>query len=278
MSLGVPPAMSTSDLFLGEVGHAYSGAAVDWASGPSVVYDQLSEALCENSEIDFAHRLVLDLCAGSGAATAALQRRGAAVVALDLAYGMLNVDRSSRPPAVQADANHLPFRRAAFESVVMAFGLNHSPDPVNTLRSVRPVLNGGGEVAIATFASGWNHPAKRAVDEVLVSAGYSEPSWHAALKRDVEPTVSSPERLGEVLNDAGFGAVKVVVVEVTIAVSVEQAVAWRFGMASHGAFIRACRADVVADLFERACSAVRLDWVPLQPSMLVATARSPLRQ
>lgn len=131
--------MSVADAaFRREVGAAYATAASSWAAGAGFVYARLADALVARLPI-VGHGLVLDLCAGTGAATAPLVRRGCAVIAVDLVPDMLLVDASERPPAVAADAFALPFRDRSLAAVVVACGLNHAPDPVAFLAESRRV-------------------------------------------------------------------------------------------------------------------------------------------
>ena len=76
---------------------------------------------------------------------------------------MLRRDGPGAAPGA-ADAAALPFRDGRFDLVLAAFCLNHLASLAAGLAEARRV---GGALAASTFAPGWTHPAKDAVDEVL---------------------------------------------------------------------------------------------------------------
>src|SRR5687767_7852362 len=111
------------------VGDAYSATGAAWQVGPGRVYDRLAEVLVDLSPVPLAGRLVLDVGAGTGAASRAIARAGGRPVAVDLALGMLAVDRRRRPPGAVADGRRLPLATDSCGAVVAAFSFNHVPDP-----------------------------------------------------------------------------------------------------------------------------------------------------
>ena len=257
-----------------QIASAYDASARSWASGATIVYAGLADALVARLDDADARGPVLDLCAGAGAASVSLVRRAARVIALDFAWSMLVVERDRRPPAVAGDANRLPFRSACFSAVVVACGLNHAPDPVAFLVEAGRVTRVGGVVLTSTFARGWDHPAKAAVDEVLTGLGYRAPAWHASLKHDVEPVTATPERLVDVATRAGLGDVSVERVDVAVDVSPEQAVEWRFAMASHAPFVASLASSVRDRAAAAAAALVGRHWVPVCPPLLILHARA----
>ena len=68
---------------------AYSATGAAWEEGPGRVYNRLAEVLVEHSPVPVEGRTVLDLGAGTGAASRAIARARGSPVALDLAFGML---------------------------------------------------------------------------------------------------------------------------------------------------------------------------------------------
>jgi SAM-dependent methyltransferase len=268
---------AADDAFRRRLGTAYGAAAHTWATGAAVVYDALAEALVDELAGELAacdEQPVLDLCAGTGAASAAMVRRGWAVVAADLSLEMLRVDRARRPPAVAADAGSLPFRAGGFAAVVIAFGVNHATDPVAFLAAAQRATRPGGTVATSTFMGGWAHPAKAAVDDVLASFGYASPEWHRRLKDDVEPATASPTALARVAEQAGLGSVHVRVVEVALDISAEAVVGWRCAMASHAGFVESLPPVSQRRATELAVAEVRRRWQPLVVPILVMSARA----
>ncbi len=159
---------------------AYGAAAGGWAAGPEPVYGPLARALVGAAPVPVTGRRVLGLGAGTGVAGRAA---GAGqVVAADLAEAMLRRTGPGQHP-VAADATALPFRDRAFDLVLAAFCLSHLGRPGDALREIRRI---GSALAASTFAPGWTHPAKLAVDEALRPFGFSPPAWYEAMKQERE--------------------------------------------------------------------------------------------
>ena len=218
----------------------YDAAAQMWASGPAHMYAVLAQALLAAAPVPVAGRRVLDLGAGTGVAgRAALAAEAGQVVAADLAPGMLRLSGAILHP-VAADAAALPFRDGSFDLVVAAFCLNHLTSIVPELREVRRVAPA---IAASTFAAGWSHPAKDAVDGVL----------HAA----------------------GFGDVRVRTVTVATGLSSPaQLASWRLGMAHVAPFLRALDAaarEEIRRAAERAVASTSAG--PLVVPMVVLAAK-----
>jgi SAM-dependent methyltransferase len=261
-----------------EVRAAYAASARLWAEGPGPVYAELARALLAGAGGPPAGGRVLDLGAGTGVAgQAALAAGAGTVVAADVAVEMLLLLRGRGPGRglsggrpVAADAGALPFRDGCFDLVVAAFCLGHLPDLAAGLREARRV---GARLAAGSFAPGWNHPAKAAVDGVLASFGYVPPPWYLTFKRDTEPRASDPAGLGGACSAAGFADVRLRTVTVDTGRSAPaELAAWRLGMAHVAPFVGALPAARRAELRRAAESAVA-GTGPLVISMLVLTAR-----
>ena len=88
---------------------------------------------------------VLDVGRGAGAYEAALRRRAATTIGLDLSAGMLVAAAGGRPaPLVVGDAQALPVRDGAADVVLAAHMLFHVPDIGRALRELRRALRPGG--------------------------------------------------------------------------------------------------------------------------------------
>lgn len=111
---------------------------------PDELYDVLS-----TTTGPLSGQSVLDLAAGTGLATRALTKRGARVVSMDIAAGMLAILRSRTPsaPAVVARGEQPPFRAAAFDLVVCATAW-HWIETEPAVREIRRVLRPGGHLAL----------------------------------------------------------------------------------------------------------------------------------
>ena len=264
---------------------AYDTSARLWAEGPEPVYARLARALLAQPLLTgtlltgtlstemgagLAGARVLDLGSGTGvAARAALAAGARSVVAADSALGMLRRCPGRLHP-VAADATALPFRDGCFDLAVAAFCLGHLDRPVAGLREARRVA---GALAASSFAAGWNHPAKAAVDEVLAAFGYRPPSWYVTFKRDTEPWASDAAALGRDATAAGYTDVRLRTITVDTGLSrPAELAAWRLGMAHVAPFVGSLTAARRAELRHAAQDAVAGSG-PLVVDMLVLTAR-----
>jgi SAM-dependent methyltransferase len=258
---------SAADL-TAEVRSAYDAAGRLWAEGPERLYAALARELVACWPV--AGQRVLDLGAGTAVAGRAALAAGAGpVVAADPALGMLRRRGGGACP-VAADATALPFRDGSFDLVVAAFCLGHLSQPGAGLREARRV---GAGLAASSFAPGWTHPAKAAVDGVLGSFGYEPPPWYVTFKQDTEPRASDPAWLTRATTTAGFTEVRLRTVAVRSGLSTPaQLASWRLGMAHVAPFVRSLSAVRRAEL-RRAAEAAVVGTGPLVVSMLVLTAR-----
>jgi len=161
---------------------AYSSAARGWTAGPARIYGRLAEILVAASPVPLLDAAGLDLGSGTGAGSRAAAAAGARVVAVDVALGMLHVDRGRRPPAVVADLLALPFIDGAFDVVLAAFSLNHLAEPAAGVTEAARVLRRGGVLLASTYAIDDDHPARAAVDRALGEAGWRPPGWYVDAK------------------------------------------------------------------------------------------------
>ena len=115
---------------------------------------------------------VLDVAAGTGDLTRAFARRvGSAgvIVQTDINAAMLGrgrdrlLDQGLVVPAVQCDAEKLPFAAAAFDLVSVAFGLRNMTHKEAALAEMCRVLRPGGRVLVLEF-SRVAEPLRRAYD------------------------------------------------------------------------------------------------------------------
>lgn len=249
---------------------AYDASVGLWVSGPERVYAGLARAFVGQAGFDVAGGRVLDLGAGTGVAGRAALAAGArSVVCVDCAVGMLGCCSHGLHP-VAGDAAALPFGDGRFDLVLAAFCLGHLDLPVAALREARRVAPA---LAASSFAAGWNHPAKAAVDEVLGAFGYRAPPWYVRFKRDTEPWASDPVLVGRDVAAAGYGDVRLrtVTVETGLSRPAELA-AWRLGMAHVAPFVASLPAGRRAAL-RRAAEAAVTGTGPLVVSLLIVTAR-----
>jgi SAM-dependent methyltransferase len=114
---------------------------------------QAAGALLGAAHVSAGTRL-LDVATGPGFIAGAAASLGAIVIGLDFAEAMIAEGRR-RHPAIefrQGDAQDLPFDDAAFDAVVMNFGLLHLARPDAAIAEARRVLRPGGRYALTVWA------------------------------------------------------------------------------------------------------------------------------
>jgi ubiquinone/menaquinone biosynthesis C-methylase UbiE len=95
-------------------------------------------------------RGVFEIGVGTGVISLALQRRGFAVLGVDISAGMLVRARERLGPRVaQADAMRLPVRDASLHQVIAVWVLHVVGDATATLAEVARVLRPGGRCYVA---------------------------------------------------------------------------------------------------------------------------------
>ena len=134
---------------------------------------------------------ILDVAAGTGSITRALQARGHHLVALDLSLEMLEHHRG--PDRVQARAEMLPFHSESFDGLTFGYLLRYVEDPVSCLAELSRVVKPGGSLGMVEFGlpTGiWTRPWLIYAGVLLPMAGrLISPGWHdvgAFLRRSIE--------------------------------------------------------------------------------------------
>jgi ubiquinone/menaquinone biosynthesis C-methylase UbiE len=132
---------------------------------------RVADALLDATGVRSGTR-VLDVGCGCGDLCAAAAARGARVVGVDLAEGMLRAAREAHPDLDlrRADAEDLPFADASFDAALAAFVVNHLPHPERGAAELRRVVAPGGRVAVAM----WDRP------ERVEFLGLFDEAMHAA--------------------------------------------------------------------------------------------------
>lgn len=260
----------------GEIAAAYSATGDAWGRGPARVYDRLAERLVDACPVPLAGRIVLDLGAGTGAASRAARERGARVVAVDAAIGMLlagAAGAAGRPPAAAADALALPFPDGTFDAVVAAFSLNHLRDPTAGLVESARVTRSGGAVIAGSYALDDRHPARDAAESAARALGWRPPRWYRAVREQAIPRLGTVERAAAAARGAGLVDVHADDVRVAYPdLGAADLVAWRLGMAHLAPFVASLAATAADGLFDDALA--RLDGAPmLERSVIVLTGR-----
>ncbi len=259
----------------GTVAAAYSATAAAWARGPAPVYDRLAEVVVGLSPVPLRDRLVLDLGAGTGAASRAIAGAGGRVVAVDVALGMLGAGRDDRPPAAVAEAGALPLADRSLGGVVASFSLNHVDDPVGALVEAKRVTVPGGPILVSSYAEDDDHPVKHAVDAALTARGWCPPPWFQRMRSTGAFALGTGDRCAHVARLAGLDptvhALRVGFPEL----GATEMVAWRLDLAQAAPFVASLgsleRSALVADALAR----LGAGWPPLERSVLVIAALTP---
>jgi SAM-dependent methyltransferase len=223
--------------------NAYDSAAAAWGDGPDRLFSALAEALLVRGPV-WLGLLALDVGAGTGAATRCLVAAGATALPMDAAVEMLAVarDRCSCRP-VAADAVALPVRTGSADAVVMAFLLNHLPEPAAALAEAARVVRPGGWVLASTWARENDHPVKHMVEAALIGRGWTRPPWYAELKERTALHTDTASGMANVARGAGLTAIDAARVDVAVSLSTADLLGWRLGMPSTAAFVAALPED-----------------------------------
>ena len=182
----------------------YAASGPRWALGAELVYRPIAAALVANSPHRLAGRTVLDAGAGTGAASAALRRCGATVLALDLSPAMLAWQAASRPPSAVADIRALPLPARSVDDAVAAFVLNHLADPAAGLAELARATRPGGAILAAVFAADSRSPARDRIDAAAGAAGWAPPAWYRALKATAAAVLGTAEAMAAAARAAGL--------------------------------------------------------------------------
>jgi demethylmenaquinone methyltransferase/2-methoxy-6-polyprenyl-1,4-benzoquinol methylase len=166
---------------------------------------------------------VLDVAAGSGDLAVALSRKtqpGGEVWITDINRRMLErgrdrlLDEGIAAPAVQCDAERLPFPPAYFDCVTVGFGLRNMTRKDAALAEMTRVLKPGGRLMVLEFSKVWK-PLERAYDlysfKVLPWLGDKVAGDADAYRYLAESIRQHPDQatLAAMLRDAGLSKVEV---------------------------------------------------------------------
>jgi demethylmenaquinone methyltransferase/2-methoxy-6-polyprenyl-1,4-benzoquinol methylase len=166
---------------------------------------------------------VLDIATGSGDLALALARKvlpGGEVWITDINRRMLErgrdrlLDRGLALPAVQCDAERLPFPAAHFDCVTVGFGLRNMTRKEAALAEMARVLKPGGRLVVLEFSKVWK-PLESAYDwysfKVLPWLGDKVAGDAGAYRYLAESIRLHPDQatLAEMLRAAGLADVEV---------------------------------------------------------------------
>lgn len=171
---------------------------------------------------EVAGRRILEVGAGSAMCSRWLAIQGARPTAVDLSGGMLRHARAGAAvtgievPLVQADAQHLPFRAAAFDVAFTAFGaVPFVADSARVMREVARVLRPGRRWVFATsHPFRWVFPDDPGPLGLTATMSYFDRTPYVEFDQHGETTYVEHHRtLGDrvaEINAAGFRLVAVI--------------------------------------------------------------------
>ncbi len=111
---------------------------------PEPFYTKLADRSVAEFPFPLRDRFVLDLGAGPGHYTAALQRAGAEVVPIDLGAENMRKAGAAGLAAVQTDATCLPVPERSFDGIFCSNMLEHVPVASQVIDEIERVLKPGG--------------------------------------------------------------------------------------------------------------------------------------
>jgi SAM-dependent methyltransferase len=109
-------------------------------------------------EAELRGRLVLDAGCGAGRFAEVVAQFGADLVALDLsdAVEACRENLMPDPPLVcQASIYTMPFRPASFDFVYCIGVIQHTPDPIHSIRSLARLVRPGGRIGLWIYEADW---------------------------------------------------------------------------------------------------------------------------
>jgi SAM-dependent methyltransferase len=228
---------------------AYSATGAAWDDGPGRVYGRLADHLVAASPVDLRGRTLLDVGAGTGAASRAIARAGGIPLAVDRAIGMLAATPAPAAARAVGDLAALPLGPATVDGVVAAFSFNHVADPHRALAEAARVTRPGGPVLVSAYAEDDHHVVKEVVDAVAGSYGWVPPEWVDELRTACLPQLATVPGARRAASRAGLPQAEVDLLEVPFPeLGPHDLVAWRLGMAQLAPFVAGLPPDQRAAL------------------------------
>jgi SAM-dependent methyltransferase len=251
----------------------YAASGPRWALGAELVYRPIAAALVATSPHRLTGRTVLDAGAGTGAASAALRRCGATVLAMDMSPAMLAWRAPARPPCAVADIRALPLAARSVDDVVAAFVLNHLSDPVAGFAELARVTRPGGAILATVFASASHSAARDRIDAAAKAEGWDPPAWYRELKATAAATLGTTGAMDAAARAAGLASVQAGERQVDVGVTEPaQLVRYRLGHPAFAAWLDAIGPARASAFAARARRAAGHPMPPYRPSVVFLRA------
>jgi SAM-dependent methyltransferase len=254
----------------------YTSLSHEYAQLWAPVIRPMGQHLLDSLDLSSTRRL-LDVGTGVGGQLENLQRAAprASIFGIDRSEGMLRVAQSCGVPLAVMDGTQLAISTESVDAAVLAFVVFLFQDPASGLVEVRRVLRGGGMVGIATWGDQPPYEASTICDQELDAAGAGPDPTTALARHD---QVNTPDRLGNLLGQSGFGEVRTWAERFEQRWDREGFLTLRAGYGAHRRRLDtldpSTRADCLARFRERLNSLGDDDFV-YRPEVVFGTARKP---
>lgn len=256
----------------------YARSGERWARGAELVYRPIAAELVASSPHPLTGRTVLDVGAGTGAASAELRRRRARPLAVDLSADMLAWQAASRPPCALADIRALPLGTESVDDAVAAFVLNHLTDPGAGLAELARVTRRAGSVLAAVFGNESHSDARDRIDDAAMAAGWQVPDWYRRMKATAVPILGTASAMAAAASAVGLTAVHAEERQVDVGVSEpRELVSYRLSHPAFASWLDAIGPNRAHTFALRAEQAVGSTMKPFRPSVVFLRALVPGR-
>jgi len=251
----------------------YAASGQRWALGAELVYGPIAADMVATSPHRLGGRTGLDAGAGTGAASTALRRSGADVLAMDLSRAMLAWQASTRPPCAVADIRALPLAAGSVDDAVAAFVLNHLADPVAGLTELARATRADGAILATAFGTDSRSAARDRIDAAAHAAGWQAPAWYRALKATAAPILGTADAMAAAARAAGLADVHCEERPVDVGVTEPgQLVRYRLGHVAFAAWLDAIGPERAATVAAEAENAVGDAMAPYRPRVIFLRA------
>jgi 2-polyprenyl-3-methyl-5-hydroxy-6-metoxy-1,4-benzoquinol methylase len=148
---------------------------IDWYTSTEPYLLEILDPIALNG------KRVLDVGCGQGVMCNLSARKNASVVGIDMSFSSLRASKQGARELgvtdnvhfVQADAENLPFRSSAFDTVLSIGVLHHTPNIQNGINEIQRIIQVNGQIIIMLYRRGnpkwWMTKSIRTVSKVIKS-------------------------------------------------------------------------------------------------------------
>ncbi|MAG08694.1 hypothetical protein CMO89_04420 [Candidatus Woesearchaeota archaeon] len=158
---------------------------------------------------------ILEVGAGTGTVTEKLVKRGK-VVASDISFNMLkNIGKRLKIPLAQFDAEHFPFKKGAFDTIVSGETIYYLDNPERFFKEAFYVLRKGGVCAVSSTNRLWdflNTPRSWMINLInsssLLSKAAKAVNWDYGWADEKQFYGFYEKKIKQMFKQAGFSDIK----------------------------------------------------------------------